>query len=83
MLLLRLTPVRWVSVLERNTLVSLSGVDPVISPRTTIHSTRSGSVDPGIALCMTIHSFWGSGLFATVNTERVRVVNLVFCYDFE
>ena len=42
-LLLRQTPVRWVSVLERNTFCSFSGVDPAISPRTTIRSfLRSG-----------------------------------------
>ena len=54
--LLRLTPVRWVSVLKRNTSCSFSGVDPAISPRTTIRS-GSGNVDPDIAPCTTIHSF--------------------------
>ena len=69
-LLLRQTPVRWVSVLERNTFCSFSGVDPAISPRTTIRS-GSGSVDPDIAPRTTIRSFLRSILFATVNTEQV------------
>ena len=69
-LLLRLTPVRWVSVLERNTFCSFSGVDPAISPRTTIRSGL-GSVDPDIAPRTTIRLFLRSILFATVSTERV------------
>ena len=68
--LLRQTPVRWVSVLERNMFCSFSGVDPVISPRTTIHSSLGG-VDPDIAPRTTICLFLHSVLFATVNTERV------------
>ena len=69
-LLLRRTPVRWVSVLERNTFCSFSGVDPVISLRTTIRSGL-GSVDPDIAPHTTIRLFLRSVLFATVSTERV------------
>ena len=70
--LLRLTPVRWVSVLERNRFCSFSGVDPAISPRTTIRSGLGG-VDPDIAPRTTIRSFLRSVLFATVNTERVSL----------
>ena len=63
--LLRLTPVRWVSVLERNTSCSFSGVDPAISPRTMICS-GSGSVDPDIAPRTTICSF----LFGSVHYSK-------------
>ena len=75
-LLLRQTPARWVSVLERNTFCSFSGVDPGISPRTTIRFS-SGGVDPDIAPRTTIRSFLRSVLFATVNTERVSLPSLL------
>ena len=83
MLLLRLTPVRWVLVLERNTFC-FSFKFWCRSDYFTMYDDSfscSGGVDPGIAP-YTIHSFC-SCLFTTVDTERVCVVNLVFCYDFE
>ena len=69
-LLLRQTPVRWVSVLERNTSCSFSGVDPAISPRTTIRS-GSGDVDPDISPVRRFVCSLRLFLFATVSTERV------------
>ena len=59
-LLLRQTPVRWVSVLERNTFCSFSGVDPAISPHTTIRS-GSGNVDLDISPRTTIRQYSSFG----------------------
>ena len=80
--LLCLTLVCWVSVLKRNmscfSLWCQSGYFTVYNDL----FSCLGGVNPDIAPRTTIRSFC-LGLFASVNTEQVRVVNLVFCYDFE
>ena len=81
--LLRLTPVRWVSVLERNTSCFLfwcrSGYFTAYDDSFVL--VRVVSIRILHRVRRFVHSC--SGLFASVNTERVGVVNLVFCYDFE